>query len=80
MIGASVVFTNVNGLQRRGRVITQDEATGLIQVEWQPWPAYLATLPHPTDDDRAHCAAHRSWTYPPDDSRHPTSISLKVVE
>jgi len=52
-IGRKVCFTNVQGLKRyapSGHPITTVSADGeLVQVAWEAWPEYLASLPHPNE-------------------------------
>jgi hypothetical protein len=60
MIGRKVCFTNAQGLKRYGRITTVSADGELVQVAWEAWPEYLASLPYPNEDDRRHCAANTS--------------------
>jgi hypothetical protein len=69
MIGAKVGWAHVPGLRRYGRIIAVSEADDLVQVAWEAWPAYLITLPYPSEADRNFCLPHRSWIDAPGSER-----------
>src|SRR5262245_45781245 len=59
MIGKKVCFTNRvptgRGLKRYGRIVAVSADGELVEVAWEAWPAYLASLPHPNEADRQYC-------------------------
>jgi hypothetical protein len=69
MIGKKVCFTNAQGLKRhapRGHPIVAVSKDGeLVQVAWEAWPEYLASLPYPNEADREYCAAGNHWNHLP---------------
>jgi len=65
MIGRKVCFTHPNGLKRYGRIVAVSKDGELVQVAWESWPDYLASLPRVTDADREYCAAGTHWNHLP---------------
>jgi hypothetical protein len=51
IIGRKVCFTNANGLKRYGRIIAVSNDGELVEVAWEVWTEYLASLPLVTDAD-----------------------------
>src|SRR5262245_22402435 len=65
LIGRKVCFTNPLGLKRYGRIVAVSKNGELVEVAWEEWPGYLASLPRVTKADREYAAAGTQWNHLP---------------